>query len=171
MTPARPQRKLSARSLCFQAVLAVPVLLACLSMAAIRSAASTTERIVVDRLTGLALSGFDPVAYFTEGRPMLGRGEIELALAGAVWRFHNEGNRAAFAADPQVYLPRFGGYDPTAIARGVSVPGHPEIHLIVRQRLYLFSSRQARDAFRAQPDTALSVAERKWPDVQRELPL
>jgi hypothetical protein len=60
-----------------------------------------------------------------------------LRLDGAVWRFRNEGNRAAFAEHPEVYLPRFGGYDAVAIARGVSVPGHPLFWTITGERLYL----------------------------------
>src|SRR5688572_29448696 len=87
-------------------------------------------RVVSDSLTGLALSGFDPVAYFTDRRPQLGEGDHELSHRGVVWRFRNEGNRAAFARDPDVYAPRFGGYDAIALARGVAVPGHPLIWLI-----------------------------------------
>src|SRR4029079_11634547 len=65
------------------------------------------DPVVVDRHTGLALSGFDPVAFFTDARPTLGSDDIELRLGGAVWRFRNIGNRAAFEARPDVYLPRF----------------------------------------------------------------
>jgi hypothetical protein len=167
MTSARRQRKFPFG----RQLLAVPVLLAVLCLGAWNGAASTTERVVVDRLTGLALSGFDPVAYFTDAQPLLGREDVELGYGGAVWRFRNAGNRAAFAADPQVYLPRFGGYDPISIARGVNVPGHPQIWLISGQRLYLFSTRKARDAFMAQPDAAIAIAERKWPEVVRGLAL
>lgn len=169
MTSARRQRKLSPRAFALLQVLLVA--LASLCATVVSGTAQTTERIVVDRRTGLANSGFDPVAYFTEAQPVMGSGEYELSYAGAIWRFHNEGNRAAFAANPEIYRPRFGGYDPIAIARGVSVAGHPEVYLIVRQRLYLFSSREARDLFQAKPAAALAIAERKWPDVLRSLPL
>jgi hypothetical protein len=98
------------------------------------SRAATTERIVADPNRGLALSGFDPVAYFTDGKPLLGRG-----FAGATWRFRNEGNRAAFAENPEVYLPTFGGHDPVAVTRGVATAGHLQIWLIAAERLYLFS--------------------------------
>jgi YHS domain-containing protein len=131
--------------------------------------AATTERIVVDALRGLALSGFDPVAYFTDAKPLIGRGELEYAFAGATWRFRNEGNRAAFAEHPEVYTPVFGGYDPIAVARGVATPGHPQIWLIVEERLYLFYSPEARSAFAADPETASVAAERKWPAVLRTL--
>jgi hypothetical protein len=80
--------------------------------------AATTEHIVLDRNSGLAIGGFDPVAYFVDAAATLGRGDFEYGFAGAVWRLRNQGNRAAFIADPDVYLRRYGGYDPTAIARG-----------------------------------------------------
>jgi YHS domain-containing protein len=131
--------------------------------------AATTERIVVDRHTGLAIHGFDPVAYFTDARATVGRAEMELSYAGVVWRFRNPGNRTAFAERPDVYMPRFGGYDPTALARGVAVPGHPQFWLIRDDRLYLFHSQEARDAFTADPRPAIAAAQANWPEVLRSL--
>ena len=131
--------------------------------------AASDERIVVNSHTGLAISGFDPVAYFTDGAPKSGRPDLELSLGGTVWRFRNEGNRAAFADHPEVYMPRFGGYDPVAIARGTSVPGHPLFWAVVGGRLYLFYSDTARAAFAADPGHVIEVAERKWPEVARTI--
>jgi hypothetical protein len=90
-------------------------------------------------------------------------------LEGAVWRFINEGNRAAFAGHPEVYAPRFGGYDPVAIGRGRSVPGHPLFWLVVGQRLYFFYSENARAAFLADPGRIIDTAERRWPEIARGL--
>jgi hypothetical protein len=67
-----------------------------------RSGAASAERIVVDPNSGLAISGYDPVAYFIEGQALQGKGEFEQAFAGAVWRFRSAGNRAAFVADPDI---------------------------------------------------------------------
>src|ERR1041384_153254 len=103
-----------------------------------RPRADTAERVVVDLHTGLAIAGFDPVAYFVEASPALGKGEFEYALAGVARRFRPEGNLAAFVDNPEVYMPRFGGYDPVAVARGVGVPGNPRLWLIIENRLYLF---------------------------------
>ena len=72
----------------------------------------------------------DPLAYFIDGASLRGSDDFEHAYAGAVWRFRNEGNRAAFIADPQVYMPRYGGYDPVGVARGVAVPGDPRLWLV-----------------------------------------
>ncbi len=133
------------------------------------SHAATTERIVSDPHRGLALNGFDSVAYFTDAKAMVGRGEFEYRFAGATWRFRNEGNRAAFVANPEVYIPAFGGHDPVAAAHGVGTPGHPQIWTIAGERLYLFYSPEARRAFSADPESAAAAAERKWPAVLRTL--
>ena len=131
--------------------------------------AAPNERIVVDAHTGLALSGFDPVAYFTDAKPKFGRPDLELRLDATVWRFHNEGNRAAFAEHPEVYTPRFGGYDPVAVAHGNSVPGHPLFWAVTGERLYLFYSAEARAAFLAEPGRIIERATRKWPEVARTI--
>ena len=125
--------------------------------------------MVTNRYTGLAIDGFDPVAYFVEAEPKEGRAELEFRSDGAIWRFLNEGNRSAFAAAPEVYTPRFGGHDPMALARGAATPGHPALWLIAEQRLYLFYSAEARAAFARDPEAAVEAAERLWPAVQRTL--
>jgi hypothetical protein len=125
--------------------------------------AATSERIVQDRHTGLALGGIDPVGYFTDARPLAGRSDLELSKAGAIWRFRNEGNLQSFAARSDVYGPQFGGYDPVDVARGVPRPGSPQIWLISGQRLYLFAREDNRDAFAADPPRLLRDAGARWP--------
>ena len=117
----------------------------------------------------VAIEGFDPVAYFTEGKALFGRAEFELNLEGSVWRFNNEGNKGAFEKNPEVYAPRFGGYDPVAIGRGRPVQGHPLIWAVAGQRLYLFYSEQTRASFLADPGRIIDTAERKWPDLAGNL--
>ena len=165
MTTARRQRK-SRRELIYFLTLAAVGLVAAPGRPIF---AATTERIVSDPASGLAIDGFDPVAYFTDAAPRLGNSDFELSFAGVVWRFRNEGNRAAFIANPDVYMPRFGGYDPVAVARGASAPGHAELWVIAEERLYLFYSASARDAFAGDPGSAIGAAERVWPAVLRKL--
>lgn len=128
-----------------------------------------TERIVVNRFTGLAISGFDPVAYFTDSRPVLGSEQFEASQGGAVWRFRSEGNRAAFLAHPEVYAPLFGGHDPVDVARNRSVAGGTEFWLIHNRQLLLFSSETSRQAFTADPEGFLVSARKRWPAVRDEL--
>jgi hypothetical protein len=129
--------------------------------------AAPTEKVVVDRNSGLAILGFDPVAYFTDATALPGKDEFEQMLAGVVWRFRSEGNRAAFVADPDVYRPRFGGYDPVGVARGVAVAGNPLLWAISDQRLYLFYSAEMRKEFASDGVRTLTTADKLWPSVHR----
>lgn len=166
MTVPRQPGKSSRRS--FAAVCAAALLLLGGIAAPGLSRAAGSEPIVeVNGHTGLAISGFDPVAYFADATPKAGRPDLELQLDGSIWRFRNEGNRAAFAQHPDVYMPRFGGYDPVAIARGTSVAGHPLYWAITGERLYLFYSEKERGDFLADPGRIIERATRKWPEVAR----
>jgi hypothetical protein len=129
-----------------------------------------SDTVATDPQTGLAVDGFDPVAYFTGAGASLGRPEFEYRLAGVTWRFRNEGNRDAFADHPEIYAPQFGGYDPVAIARGIAVAGHPLTWLVAGERLYLFYDAKARADFIVAPQRAVEAAQRRWPEVRRSLP-
>ncbi len=131
--------------------------------------AGTSERVVVDRYTGLAIGGFDPVAFFTDARPVPGLSDYEVSQGGAVWRFSNPDNRVFFIADPDVYRPRFGGYDPVDIARGVIRAGTARLWLIVGERLYLFGREDSRAAFAADPARYLREAARRWAVLKETL--
>lgn len=133
----------------------------------IQSYASTSERVVVNRHTGLAIDGFDPVAYFTDQRPVQGLENVELLAKGAVWRFHTPSNRAFFAASPDIYGPQFGGYDPVDLARGVAYAGRPQHWVVYGQRLYLFGREESRDAFAAAPAQYLESAQKSWRNVEK----
>lgn len=140
-----------------------------LAIGAVAPHAATTERIVADPHTGLALYGFDPVSYFTDGEPKAGESGLEYRFGGVIWRFANEGNRAAFIADPQVYTPRFGGYDPLGVARGVAAAGYPQVWARHANRIYLFHKEDSRAAFTADPQGAIAAADARWPQVLKGL--
>ncbi len=159
MTAARQQRKRRRLGL-----LALGGLLCALTTLTPPRAAAT-ERIVVDWHTGLAIGGYDPVAFYSDRKSVPGKADFELAYAGAVWRFANVANREAFAARPDVYMPSFGGYDPVGVAHGVAVAGNPSLWLITGGRLFLFYDRVRLETFAADAERITSAAERKWPEV------
>ncbi len=130
---------------------------------------ATTERVVINRVSGYAISGYDPVAYFTDGGAVIGRGEYEFVYDRAVWRFHNEGNLNAFRQHPEIYEPLFGGYDPVTVAQGKPVEGRPQIFAVVGSRLVLFSSAENRDTLLKGPRNWLATASQRWPEVSQEL--
>jgi hypothetical protein len=171
MTAQRQERNGWRPGLAFIALLASLELASLGAQAGLPCAAeaATTERVIVNRYTGLAIEGFDPVAYFADARPGLGLPDFEASEAGAVWRFRNEGNRASFLAHPDIYGPQFGGYDPVDVARGVTYAGNPRFWLISGQRLYLFGREEHRDAFAADPQAVLRNANARWPDLEQNL--
>jgi hypothetical protein len=94
---------------------------------------------------------------------------FELKQAGLVWRFRNEGNRAAFRERPSDYMPRFGGYDPLGVARGVAAVSFPSLFVIHDNKLVLFMSEESRATFLANPNETMSAAEAAWPKVAQKL--
>jgi hypothetical protein len=158
MTAARQPEKVAFRRLVMGLALAAGLV-----------PAAFADPLVVNPDTGLALSGSDPVAYFTSRQPEVGKAGLELGFDGAVWRFRNVGNLAAFKDHPDVYRPRYGGYDPVGIARNRSVPGNPLFWVIADEKLYLFYSDKDRQAFLTAPARFLAAAERRWPDVRRTI--
>jgi hypothetical protein len=147
----------------------LPAILGELGAGRFAARAATTERVVANRYSGLAIEGYDPVAYFVDARPMLGLPEFEAAESGVVWRFRNEGNRASFVAHPEIYGPQFGGYDPVDLARGVTVAGNPRFWLISGERLYLFGREEHRDGFAKDSELLLQRANSRWPALEQDL--
>jgi YHS domain-containing protein len=166
MTAQRQERKAWHRVI---AVIAVLAGCAAPTHGEFAAQAATTERVVVNRNSGLAISGFDPVAYFTDSEPKLGLPDFELTRDGVVWRFCNPDNMGFFIARPDIYAPQFGGYDPVDVARGVAVAGSPWFFTVLGQRLFLFAREESRDAFAADPATFFNEARHRWPDLQETL--
>jgi YHS domain-containing protein len=84
---------------------------------------------------GIAIDGTDPVAYFTEGRPVGGAAEHEVSWQGATWRFASAANRDAFEAAPEAYAPQYGGWCAWAVAEGYTASTVPEAWRIVDKTL------------------------------------
>lgn len=118
--------------------------------------------------SGLALNGFDPVAYQAAGKATPGREAYELVHGGAVWRFASAANREAFRDAPSVYEPAFAGFDPTGVADGRAVESDPRQFAIVASRLYLFRTQEARTRFVGNP-ALLQSARAQWPSVSENV--
>ncbi len=117
---------------------------------------------VTNALTGVAISGYDPVAYFTEGMAREGSPLFELEWDGTVWYFSSAANRDAFASAPEIYAPLFGGHCAMSMARGHLSDGNPQIFRIVAERLVLFYSIGNRAAFDLTAQTAMIDAIENW---------
>jgi hypothetical protein len=114
---------------------------------------------------GLALSGYDPVAYHIDGRPRRGSLDNETEWMGARWRFASQENLAAFLADPERYAPAYGGYCAYAVSQGSLQPGDPRIWRIVDGKLYLNLSPSTMSKWEADIPGSLARADQNWPDL------
>ena len=138
------------------------------SRTALPPVVGATEVFATDELSGLALRGFDPVSYHLGPAPRPGQAGIELIWSGVVWRFANEGNRAAFERDPTVYAPRLGGYDPIRAAEGTLIAADPTVFVVRGSRVYVFRSKETQARFLADPSIQ-GKAEARWLDLSRDL--
>jgi YHS domain-containing protein len=114
---------------------------------------------------GVAIGGYDPVGYFTEGRPVAGSTEFTLRWNGATWRFASAESRARFEANPEAYAPAFGGYCAWAISQNYIAPGDPLVWRIVDGRLYLNFNQRAKMLWEADLAGAIARGHANWPGV------
>lgn len=115
---------------------------------------------------GVALSGFDPVAYFTEGRAVPGAAGQALRWRGAVWYFASAANRNAFEMNPAAYAPQFGGHCAVSMAEGRAAAGDPRIFVILDGKLYLAVSQEALDTLSADPEPTIARALANWRKIR-----
>jgi hypothetical protein len=106
----------------------------------------------------LAIKGYDPVAYFTLGKPTRGLPEIEYEWDEHVWRFASGEDRELFKADPVRYAPQFGNYCAMALSKGEIVVADPENWLISDGKLYVFGKPAPGGPSLFQKDLAANIA-------------
>src|SRR5258706_15303756 len=116
-----------ASSLVLAAVLATPV-------ASVAADEVNVSRGLVESGKPLAVHGYDPVAYFTAGKPTLGSSKFEAVHEGAAYRFASDENRKAFLANPGKYAPQFGGYCTYGAAFGKKFDGDPQSWTVVNEK-------------------------------------
>ena len=133
-------------------------------MSAVTSMAAPQPHRYLDR-SGLALDGYDAVAYFTESRAVKGRAEFELTWDGARWRFASAANRDRFVSDPSRYAPQFGGYCAYAVSQGHTASGDPEAWSVVAGKLYVNYSQSVKKTWEQDVRGYIAKALANWPSV------
>lgn len=117
---------------------------------------------------GIAINGYDPVAYFTDGAPVLGAEGITHDWNGATWRFASTANRDAFAADPDAFAPRYGGYCAYAVANGYTAKTDPDAFTVHDGKLYLNFNRRIRSRWERDIPGNVRKADANWPRVLQD---
>ncbi|BCG96722.1 YHS domain-containing (seleno)protein [Mesorhizobium sp. 131-2-1] len=116
----------------------------------------------------VAIQGYDPVAYFTDGRATVGSPTISKKWLGATWYFASVQHRDAFISEPVRYAPQFGGFCTGGMsAKEASANLDPEAFRIVDGKLFLFSGKGGlEEDFDANPAPVIAKAEAEWPAVE-----
>jgi YHS domain-containing protein len=115
--------------------------------------------------SNVAIRGYDPVAYFTLGRPTEGNATFKATYQGAEFRFASAANRAAFIANPARYAPQFGGYCAWAVSQGYTAGIDPTAWAIVDGKLYLNYNRTIQTRWAADRANLITAGNRNWPTV------
>lgn len=114
---------------------------------------------------GIAINGFDPVAYFFEGAPVKGDPAISFDWEGAKLVFASAENKAMYEADPEKYSPSYGGYCAYAVSKGGTAPTDPEAWTVHEDRLYLNFSVDVRSIWKQDIPGNIGRADANWPGV------
>ncbi|MCV2888854.1 YHS domain-containing (seleno)protein [Ruegeria aquimaris] len=114
---------------------------------------------------GVAIRGFDTVAYFRNGAPKRGSPDIAVMWKAAYWHFSSHENREIFEANPRAFAPQFGGYCAYAVARGYLTDTDPDTWQIVEDKLYLVHSPEVARLWQEDIPGNIALAERNWPGV------
>ncbi|MGF6861964.1 hypothetical protein ABIE69_002542 [Rhodobacteraceae bacterium MBR-64] len=116
---------------------------------------------------GMALGGYDPVAYFDQGRPMVGDVSHRLKWHGAIWQFASADHRQVFEMNPKAYAPEFGGYCAYTVAQGRPFRGEPELWTITDGRLYLNYDTRLQTLWRQDMMRLITEARRNWSNFNK----
>jgi YHS domain-containing protein len=127
------------------------------------AAAAGAQKAEVFSDGGAAIRGYDPVAYFTDAKPVQGKAQFTHRWNGATWRFASAANRDAFAAAPEKYAPQYGGYCAYGVASGYAVKTEPDAWSVVDGKLYLNYDRGVQATWAKDPAAYIRKADANWP--------
>lgn len=126
--------------------------------------AETKTLINVDR-SGLAVQGYDVVAYFTDSQPVKGSPQFSSTYGGGTYHFATAEHKAAFDKEPSKYAPQFGGFCAYAVAKNSTAKIEPDAFQIVNGRLLLQYDKSIRAKFSKDTPGNLAKADTNWPGL------
>jgi hypothetical protein len=115
----------------------------------------------------VAIKGYDPVAYFSQGAALKGSPNLAHEWMGAIWQFSSAGNRDLFVKNPEVYAPQYGGYCAYGVSQGHTVSVDPEAWKIVDGKLYLNYSKSVQKTWSGNIPGYIDQANKNWPGLHK----
>lgn len=121
----------------------------------------------INEVKGIAILGYDPVAYFTVGKPVKGLAKYTAKLEGATFQFATAANRDSFVANTDKYAPKYGGFCAYGTSRGYKAAIDPTAFTIVDGHLYLNFNPDVKKTWSQDIPGYIEKADKNWPDVQK----
>ena len=122
----------------------------------------------INNRQGLALEGYDPVAYFREKKPISGNTDITYAWKGATYRFATAEHRDSFQADPEHYAPQFGGYCAYAVSLGTTADGDPFQWTVEGDKLFVNNNAFAAKLWNRRRSKNIGLGIMNWPLIPKQ---
>jgi YHS domain-containing protein len=140
------------------------LVLAFLMCSAATTLAAGKQLLNLDR-TGVGIQGYDPVAFFTDQKPVKGNPQFQSDYNGAKYYFASAEHKALFDKEPSKYEPQFGGYCAYGVSHGAKAPIKIEAWQIVNGRLLMQYDRGVKDDFNKDQQGTLKKADQNWPGL------
>jgi len=138
--------------------------LALVFLSAVTSFAASKKLLNLDA-SGVAIQGYDPVAFFTEHKPVHGVPQFQSEYNGAKYLFASADDKTAFDKEPAKYEPQFGGYCAYGVSRGSRAPVKIEAWQIVNHRLLMQYDLDIKGEFNKDQQGTLKKADQNWPGL------
>ena len=118
----------------------------------------------------LAIHGYDPVAYFTEGQARVGKATLTAKHGDAAYRFVSEANKEEFERNPERYAPQYGGYCAFGVSVGAKFDGDPTLFRVVDGKLYFNLNPEIQATWQKDIPGNIGKAEQNWPQIREKAP-
>ena len=130
------------------------------------SNAAHAQNSEVFQKDGIAINGYDAVAFFTEQKPVKGDKQFSYAYKNVDWLFSNSANRELFKTSPEKYAPQYGGYCAFGTADGHKAPTQADTWTIVDDKLYFNYNLKVKDLWNKNMQAYIEKADKNWPTIK-----
>jgi len=113
-----------------------------------------------------AIKGYDPVAFFNAGKPVMGKKEYSYEWHGAKWHFSSSDNLKAFKKEPEKFAPQYGGYCAYGTSEGHKAPTEIDTWTIVNNKLYFNYNKDVQSEWKKDQKTRIEKADQIWPTIK-----
>lgn len=129
---------------------------------------SCTQKPEIFTTDAGAIQGYDPVAFFKEQKPVMGKKEFSYEWSGSTWHFSTAENLEAFKLDPSHFAPQYGGWCAFGISAGHKSPTQPETWTIVNDKLYFNFDMDTQKGWKKKQKEYIEKANKNWPTLKKE---